>query len=145
MAKIQELYIVNIDEIVAEFLNSVRNQIPQDESSGAQFESISVIQDAQYRRLKSTIDMSLALRKYNIYRSDCFDEDSRQKRCAEELRKKLQELNDSIINELQNHLNAAVENSIAGMRYFRVQSDGPQLKEVSERNPLVPRFHFFFY
>lgn len=62
------------------------------------------------------------------------------KRCAEDLRKKLQELNNVIINEVQNHLNAAVENSIAGIRYFRVQADGPKLKEISERNPLVPRY-----
>ena len=62
-------------------------------------------------------------------------------RCAEELRKKLEELNDIVINELNNNLNAAVENSIAGIRYFRVQSDGPKIKEISERNPLVPRFN----
>lgn len=61
------------------------------------------------------------------------------KRCAEDLRKKLQELNNVIINEVQNHLNAAIENTIAGIRYFRVQPDGPRLKEISERNPLVPR------
>lgn len=62
------------------------------------------------------------------------------KRCAEDLRKKLQELNNMITNEIQNHLNAAVENTIAGIRYFRVQGDGPKLKEISERNPLVPRY-----
>lgn len=74
-----------------------------------------------------------------FFRTDCFDEETRLKRCAEDLRKKLQELNNIIINEIQNHLNAAVENTIAGIRYFRVQVDGPKLKEISERNPLVPR------
>lgn len=74
------------------------------------------------------------------YRADCFDEETRLKRCAEDLRKKLQELNDVIVNEVQNHLNAAIENTIAGIRYFRVQPDGPMLKEISERNPLVPRY-----
>lgn len=73
------------------------------------------------------------------YRADCFDEDTRLKRCAEDLRKKLQELNDAIINEVQNNLNAAVENTVAGIRYFRVQSDGPRVREISERKPLVPR------
>lgn len=74
-----------------------------------------------------------------FHRADCFDEETRLKRCAEDLRKKLQELNDIIINEIQNHLNAAVENTVAGIRYFRVQADGPRIKEISERNPLVPR------
>jgi len=61
------------------------------------------------------------------------------KRCAEDLKNKLQELNEVIVNNLQNHLNAAVENSIAGIRYFRVQSDGPRIKELSEKKPLLPR------
>lgn len=61
------------------------------------------------------------------------------KRCAEDLKHKLQELNEVIINDVRNHLNAAVENTIASIRYFRVQPDGPRLKEISEKNPLVPR------
>ena len=77
----------------------------------------------------------------NHFRNDCFDEDTRLQKSTEELRKKLQELNDAAANELQNHLNAAVENSIAGMRYFRVQHDGPRLKEINDKNPLVPRYN----
>lgn len=74
-----------------------------------------------------------------MFRADCFDEDTRIKRCAEEFKNKLLELNSAVTDEIQNHLNAAVENTISGIRYFRVQSDGPRLKEISERNPLVPR------
>ncbi|XP_012280901.1 glycogen debranching enzyme [Orussus abietinus] len=140
LIKIHELYILDINETVAEFLNLVRNQVPQDVDATVTKEKITIIQDPQYRRLKATIDMSLALRIYNSYRVDCFDEETRLKRCAEDLRKNLQELNDVIINEIQNHLNAAVENTIAGIRYFRVQSDGPRQKEISERNPLVSRY-----
>lgn len=72
-------------------------------------------------------------------RADCFDEETRLKRCAEDLKKKLQELNEAITDNVQNHLNAAIENTIAGIRYSRVQFDGPRIKEISEKNPLVPR------
>jgi glycogen debranching enzyme len=51
----------------------------------------------------------------------------------------LEELNKEMFDEIQNHLLAAVENCIAGMRYFRVQHDGPHIKEVSAKKPLVPR------
>jgi glycogen debranching enzyme len=74
-----------------------------------------------------------------FFRNDCVNEDDRLKQCSEDLRKNLQELNDDIFKQVQNHLNAAVENVIAGIRYFRVQADGPKLKEVSEKHPLVPR------
>jgi len=70
---------------------------------------------------------------------DCFDEESRLKQCAEDLKKKLQELNEIIINNIQNHLNAAVENVIANIRYNRVRADGPKIKEISEKVPLVSR------
>ncbi|XP_011865621.1 PREDICTED: glycogen debranching enzyme isoform X2 [Vollenhovia emeryi] len=139
LVKIHELYVVDVNEVVSDFLNSARNEMPQDVNN-ATAKDIAVIQDPAFRRLKSAVDMQLALRKYNTYRADCFDEETRLKRCAEDLKKKLQELNEVITNEVQNHLNAAVENSIAGMRYFRVQSDGPRITEISEKNPLVSRY-----
>lgn len=49
-------------------------------------------------------------------------------------------MNEAVINELQNHLNAAIDNSIAGIRYFRIQHDGPRIKEVSLKNPLIFRY-----
>jgi glycogen debranching enzyme len=74
-----------------------------------------------------------------LRRADSFDEETRLKRCAEDLKNKLQELNEAITNDVQNHLNAAVENSIAGIRYFRVQADGPKIKDINAKNPLVSR------
>ncbi|KMQ85599.1 glycogen debranching enzyme, partial [Lasius niger] len=139
LVKIYELYIVDINEVIMEFLNLARNEMPQD-MNNTKAEDISIIQDPGFRRLKSTINMQLALKKYNIYRADCFDEETRLKRCAEDLKNKLQELNEAISNNVQNHLNAAIENTIAGIRYFRVQDDGPRIKEISEKNPLVPRY-----
>nr|XP_012233838.1 PREDICTED: glycogen debranching enzyme isoform X2 [Linepithema humile] len=139
LVKIHEMYTVDVNEIITGFLSLARDGVPQ-EVNNTTAENISVIQDPDFRKLKSTINMQLALKKYNTYRADCFDEETRLKRCAEDLKNKLQELNEAITNDVQNHLNAAVENSIAGIRYFRVQSDGPRIKDVSEKNPLVPRY-----
>jgi len=61
------MYIVDVNEIVADFLNSARNEMPQDVNNMT-IEDITVIQDPAFRRLKSTINMQLALKKYNTYR-----------------------------------------------------------------------------
>jgi len=61
------MYIVDVNEIVADFLNSARNEMPQDVNNTT-IEDITVIQDPAFRRLKSTINMQLALKKYNTYR-----------------------------------------------------------------------------
>lgn len=61
------MYTIDVKEIVAEFLNSARNEMPQDVNNMTN-KDITVIQDPAFRRLKSTIDMQLALKKYNTYR-----------------------------------------------------------------------------
>jgi hypothetical protein len=73
------------------------------------------------------------------FRSDCFDEDTRLRRCTEDFKAHLERLNQAKYDEIQGHLHAAVENCLAGMRYFRIQQDGPHIREVSVKNPLVPR------
>lgn len=61
------MYIVDINEIISEFLNLARNEMPQDVNN-TKAENISIIQDPNFRRLKSSINMQLALKKYNTYR-----------------------------------------------------------------------------
>jgi glycogen debranching enzyme len=74
-----------------------------------------------------------------VSREDCSEDDTRLRRCGEAFKSRLEELNLAMFDEIQNHLQTAVENCIAGIRYFRVQHDGPHIKEVSVKNPLVPR------
>lgn len=76
---------------------------------------------------------------YFNFRGDCFDEDTRLRKCTEEFKRRLEELNGEIYHQVQGHLVAAVDNCIAGIRYFRVQDDGPRIPIVSDKEPLVPR------
>lgn len=61
------MYVVDVHEIIMEFLNLARNEMPQDVTD-AKGKDISVIQDPGFRKLKSTINMQLAMKKYNTYR-----------------------------------------------------------------------------
>lgn len=67
LVKIHELYILDINETIAEFLSLARNQVPQ-ETIEPISEDIKIIKDPKFRRLKATINMQLALQKYDIYR-----------------------------------------------------------------------------
>lgn len=136
---IPEMYICDVNKLTTEFLNLSRNKVSPVPENRSEMEELKLIQDQQYRRLASYVDMTLALKLYNVYRSDCFDEETRLKKCGEEFRNKLDQLNKIAHDEIMHHLNAAVDNCVAGMRYFRVQQDGPKIKEVSVKNPLVFR------
>lgn len=72
-------------------------------------------------------------------RLDCFDDETRIKHCGEDFKNKLDALNKTITDEINGHLHVAIENVIAGIRYFRVQPDGPRIKEVSIKDPLCFR------
>lgn len=74
-----------------------------------------------------------------LKRLDCFDEETRIKRCGEDFKNRLDALNAAVVKDIDEHLKAALDNLIAGIRYFRVQADGPRIKEVSTKNPLTAR------
>lgn len=93
-----------------------------------------------YKRLGTTIDFDLALTKYNVFRSDTFDEDSRRRKCIDTFRAKLEELNEAVRKETQDFLSYAVENALAGVRYERVQSDGPRIRVNDNSHPIFSRY-----
>ncbi|XP_063230044.1 glycogen debranching enzyme [Bacillus rossius redtenbacheri] len=142
--KIPELFALDEGRLVSEFHSLARSRLPPVAGPAAEEEGeggvLAIVPDPLFRRLKATVDMELALRLFNTYRSDCFDEDTRLRRCSEDFKACLEQLNKEKHDEIQGHLLSAVENTIAGIRYFRVQSDGPRIKEVSVKHPLVPRY-----
>lgn len=52
---------------------------------------------------------------------------------------KLQEVNKNTLEVIQNHIAAAVENVLSGVRYERVQNNGPRYPKVNEDTPLTHR------
>lgn len=75
-----------------------------------------------------------------VFRNDVSSKEERLAKCTEDFKRKLHELNSVAKREIEIHLNAAVNNCIETMNYFRLQGDGPKLRKVSERYPLVPRY-----
>ncbi|XP_016953294.2 glycogen debranching enzyme isoform X1 [Drosophila biarmipes] len=132
---IHELYQCDVMKYVNEFMTQVRTrEPPKNVANEHRFQEIQLIQDPEYRRLASTINFELALEIFNAFHGDCFDEESRFRKCAETLRRHLDALNERVRAEIQGYLNYAIDNVLAGVRYERVQGDGPQVKEISEKH-----------
>ncbi|XP_052738312.1 glycogen debranching enzyme [Bicyclus anynana] len=142
-ARLHELFTCDADELVRRFRERAQAKAPPAAGAGAGAGELRLVRDPQRRRLAATVDMELALQLYNVYRPDCYDEEARLQRCCAELRRRLQQLNDEAEADARAHLLAAVDNCAAGVRYERLQADGPRLREVSERHPLVPRYFTF--
>ena len=88
-----------------------------------------------------TINLDTTLKLFNIFRQDCFDEDTRIRKCSESFRKALEDYNNRILSEIEGHMNYAVDNALAGVRYERVQGDGPKFRVIDISHPVfVPYF-----
>ena len=74
-----------------------------------------------------------------FFRSGCSSEDERIQQCCAAFRERLKELNHNKYQVIYGHLECAVNCVTSGMRYERVQHDGPKLREVTKRNPLSHR------
>ncbi len=99
-------------------------------SPHASLSDLGIVQDPQYRRLKSSIDLKLGkflLRKFN----------------ENDLRNRLYELNNEIRNKIDGYLTEAVNNSISTVQYFFFADDGPKWDSVTKLQPIV-RTYFYF-
>lgn len=66
--KIPELYMLDVDSLVNAFYSMARTRLPPVAGTTQEKGQLKIIPDKQYRRLKATVDMELALRLYNVYR-----------------------------------------------------------------------------
>ena len=97
--------------------------------------------DADFKRKAVTINFDTALKLFNVFRQDCFDEDTRIRKCSESFRKALEDYNNRILSEIEGHMNYAIDNALAGVRYERVQGDGPRFRVIDISHPVfVPYF-----
>ncbi|XP_028161356.1 glycogen debranching enzyme isoform X1 [Ostrinia furnacalis] len=139
-ARLHELFQCDAAALVQEFYCLARNRVPPVTPAAEPADELRLLPDPQRRRLRASVDMELALRLHNVYRAECYDEDSRLKKCCEELKRRLERLNEAAAEEVRRHLRAAVDNCVAGVRYQRLQADGPRVAEVGAAHPLVPRY-----
>ena len=139
--RLHEFFLADVDALVTEFLDMMDERLTLDEAPAPTNQApLKLIQDPQHRRLKSTVDMEAALDFYNTPRSEAYDEDTRRRISADKFRSAVEQLNGSKYHEIDSHLSSAVNNVLSAVRYERLQWDGPQLKQVSAQQPLVPPY-----
>ncbi|XP_054724204.1 glycogen debranching enzyme-like [Uloborus diversus] len=132
--KLYEFYILDVEEILKVF----RSRIKDCKREVSKLSCVLKIQqDREYRRFKSTVDMELAL---SLYAPSSNASDADVSKSCENLRQKLEELNNAKRAEIDAHFYSAVENVLSAVRYERLNPSGPKLKEVSSKHPLVPEY-----
>jgi len=141
LVNIHELYLIGIDDMVHEFEQTLKAYLSGKHTlkPNVKGDKLIVVQDEEYRRFKSKIDVDSAIKMAINLRQES-NNDLWTSQAVNSFRQCLHELNGQIYNEIQNHLNAAVENVISGTRYERLDPNGPKIEIVSCKHPLVPPY-----
>ncbi|XP_046649156.1 glycogen debranching enzyme-like [Daphnia pulicaria] len=141
--RLHEFFLADVEALVAEFLEMMDERLALNEIPAlCASVSLKLIQDPQYRRFKTTVDMDTALDLYNTPRSEAYDEETRRRISADKFRSAIEQLNGAKYNEIESHLSSAVNNILSTVRYERLQWDGPKLKQVSAQQPLVTPYFY---
>ncbi|XP_035229752.1 glycogen debranching enzyme-like isoform X2 [Stegodyphus dumicola] len=134
LLRLHEFFMLDVDEIVNKFWEIAGEP---DRLLKKQSGELKIIQDPEYRRFKSTINMDLAL---SIYAPNKMMSIPEINKSCDNLRHKLEELNNAKKGEIDMHFYAAVENILSAVRYERLNPSGPKLKALSAQHPLVPQY-----
>ena len=131
---IHEMFQINVPVAVQEFQKRLEKD---DTLRYFDAQTISVVQDALFRRSACQVDFE---------KLKCCDT-SREKDIGEIcdiFRKELEDWNRRIMDQVNDHLRAAVDNVMSAIRYERLQPDGPKIQEISVSKPLItPYFSFY--
>lgn len=135
--RLEEMYMCDVAKCVDEFRERARHSVP---GQGDKAGGLELVQDKEFRRFGCTVDMELALKIYNVYRKDCYDEESRLRSSITFFKGHLDALNERACAKLRSSLHIAVNNCIAHIRYQRVDTSGLRLGPVTVKQPLLDRY-----
>ncbi|XP_013387613.1 glycogen debranching enzyme isoform X3 [Lingula anatina] len=137
--KLHEFYTVDVDQVIKSFKSQLGEGLYTDlyHTKG----DLQIVQDPQFKRLGSTVDMAIAMKLFNVDKPGIRTRDERIRLCCEDLRVKLEELNQEKVDEIHGHLQQAVTNFLANIRYRFLQDGGPKYDKVTRKQPLM--FSYF--
>ena len=113
---------IDVDSVIKKFEKNMSDD-SRDRASNVHPSDLKIIQDPEYKRFGSSIDLKIA---YDLVGTD-----------AEHLRFMLNELNKKTRIAILGHLNEAVENVIKGAIYERLDESGPRIKKCDVKHPLA--------
>jgi len=132
--RIAEFFLVHIDEMVAKFKSAVLSGVRGDDRP---YTDIEIIHDPNYRRLKATINIAAAVKKYYSSQPDTINRDQKISNACNSVRQRLVELNDATVATINGHIECAVNNYLANGRWRFIDLNGPRVPAVSEKEPIM--------
>ncbi|XP_040216109.1 glycogen debranching enzyme isoform X1 [Rana temporaria] len=144
--KLWEFYQINVAKAVEQFRTLLASGMPhsipgsaQKKGSKADPKNLVIIQDPQFRRFGSTVDMETALSTFIPHSNG----PAAIEECCNWFRKRLEELNAEKHKQVNFHHEQAVNCLLGTMTYDRLANNGPKLGAITKKDPIVTRYFTF--
>ncbi|KHJ44242.1 hypothetical protein D918_05594 [Trichuris suis] len=138
--KIHELFQVNVEALVKIFKEKIAAEGQSSSSSTEQQGSLHIIQDMEYNRLSSTVDMDLALLLFNQTQDKTLPEAERQQICVQKFQQCLWHLNNEAARKCWDNLRHGVENLANYVSMQQEKENGTKRLKHSDKLPLFPQY-----
>ncbi|XP_026882893.2 amylo-alpha-1, 6-glucosidase, 4-alpha-glucanotransferase a isoform X3 [Electrophorus electricus] len=137
--KLWEYFQVKVEPAVEKFRTLLQSGAKPDGSKTDGKKQLRIIQDPQYRRFGSMVDMNSALEIFvpNGNSPGAIED------CCNWLKKRLEELNSEQYKEISYHQEQAVNCCMGTVCYERLAGHGPKMGAVTRKHPLVTRYFTF--
>ncbi|KAF7223093.1 glycogen debranching enzyme isoform X2 [Nothobranchius furzeri] len=139
--KLWEFYQVNVENAVEQFRVLLQNDTKPDPSKTKGNKGLKILQDPEYRRHGSTVDMDSALETFVPHSSS----PQHIEECCGWLKQRLTELNEEQYQIVHQHQEQAVNCVLGNIVYERLADHGPKLGPITRKHPLVTRYFTFPY
>ncbi|XP_031163660.1 glycogen debranching enzyme-like isoform X1 [Sander lucioperca] len=136
--RLWEFLQVCVDEAVEQF----RQRLQAGSGVGSSPEckkQLKLVQDPQHRRFGNTVDMNSAL---DIFTPHSMSPSDIQE-CCICFKKRLEELNSGLYEEMNHHAEQAINCIVGNVVYERLSDQGPKLGPVTRKYPLCSRYFSF--
>ncbi|KAM9325243.1 glycogen debranching enzyme [Gastrophryne carolinensis] len=136
--KLWEFYQINVAKAVEQFRSLLASGAQKKGSKGDP-KHLVIIQDPQYKRFGSTVDMDIALSTFipNSNGPSAIEE------CCTWFRKRMEELNAEKHKQMNFHHEQAVNCILGTVTYERLANHGPKLGAITKKDPIVTRYFTF--
>lgn len=130
--RLHEFYLCDIEETIRKFRRRIKGNCEPVKNK-----DIVIIPDEKFVRMKGSIDFDVAVGYYNINRLEIGNSEEKLDDYCHMLREKLQQMNDQVGRDTGHHIDAAINNFLANVRYRFLAGDGPRVHRVTTDEPLM--------
>eukprot|EP00794_Sanderia_malayensis_P008072 gene8072-8936_t len=140
--KLEEFYMIDVEDIVKLFKKSVAAEESESEhlTDESEMSDIKIMQNPLYKRFKNTVCIKTVLSAFHAKRRHSHNPEGFLHEFCSQLKEHLLKLNEKKKHQMVRNHEVIIFNIIAGIKYRYLEEHGPKHSSVTEHTPIITRY-----